>query len=88
MRHQHGKGYEMQSDKRLCQSFVVAHQAAKARHPGEAALDYPTTRQQHKATLGRRQLDDFQADTVGLGSSSRLVAGVTLIDKRDWVRSS
>jgi hypothetical protein len=66
MHHQPGKGYEMQSDKRLCQSFIVAHYAAKARHPGEAGLDYPTTRHQHKAALGPRQLDDFQADTVRL----------------------
>jgi hypothetical protein len=59
----------MYSGKPLCQSFMVSRQAAKARHPGEAALDYPTTRQQPKAIRGRGQLDDFQADTVGLGSS-------------------
>jgi hypothetical protein len=56
----------MQSDERLRQSFIVVHQAAKARHPSKAALDYPTTGQQREATLGRRQLDDFQADTVRL----------------------
>jgi hypothetical protein len=76
MSQQHGKGYEMQSDQHLRQALIVARQTAEARHPAKAALDNPATRQQHKAALDRRQLHDFQADSMFLSGSSWIVAGV------------
>ena len=39
MRYEHGKGDEMQPCQCLFQTLVVTRQAAKASHPGEAALN-------------------------------------------------
>ena len=88
MRHQHGEGNEMQAGQRLRQAFVVASQAAEARHPGKTAFDYPTPRQQHKAALGGGQLDDFQPDAIRLSVSSGLVAGIPLVHKGNLDRAT
>ncbi len=71
----------MQADERFGQPLVIAGQASKARHPGEAAFHDPAAGQQHKAALGGRQFDDLQANPVGLGLRGWLVACVALSTK-------
>ena len=77
---------KVQSGQRLCQPFIIADKAAEACHPTETALDHPATRQQHEAALGRGQLDDFETDAMLLSRGSSLVAGVALVDERDFDR--
>jgi hypothetical protein len=72
MGHPHGEGYKMKTGPRFRQAFVAAHSPAKAGHPGKAALGHPAARQQHKAILGGRQLDDFQPGGVFRGIRSGL----------------
>lgn len=82
----------MQSDQRLWQAFIVAHQAAKAGRPGEGALDHPATGQEHEALTGLGQLDDLQTQVVGGGlfgqvcfSTSRIV---NKLDRMCWLLAS
>ena len=42
--------------------FVVAHEAAPARHPGERALDNPSTRDDFEAHGGVGSLDDLDGE--------------------------
>ena len=70
----------MQCGKRFCESFVVSGQTTESRRPCEAALDDPTSRQQHEAAFCFGMFDDFQLDAMfGSGLCSRCV-GVSLID--------
>jgi hypothetical protein len=78
----------LQANQRLCQALIVACQAAEARHAerGEAALDYPTSGQQHKATLGRRQFRNLQPDALALSVACGLLAGVAQVYEGDFDR--
>jgi hypothetical protein len=58
------------------------------RHPGETALDDPTTGQAHKALPGVGQFDHFQPNAVLESRFCGLFSRVTLIHKRDFNRVS
>gem|GEM_PF-5563182 len=45
------------TSERLCRPFFTAGESAKARDPGEPALDDPSPRQQHETAALRGQLD-------------------------------
>src|SRR5690606_21957174 len=81
--HQESKGQEMQASQSFGQALVVACQAAKTRCPAERTFNHPTTRQEHKAALGIRQLDNFQADTLVSRRLVSVATGVALVDKGD-----
>jgi hypothetical protein len=87
MRHQDGKGHEVQAGERFGQAFVVASQAAEACHPGKAAFDHPAARQQNEASLGRRQLNNFESNAVLCRSGGRFIAGVTRSTKATLTES-
>ena len=80
MEHEAGKSDEVQARQHPWQALIIASEAAKARGPGEVALDDPATRQQDEAVLGLGQLDDLELDAVGRGVRRRLVARVPLVD--------
>lgn len=80
MQHQAGKGHEMQTRQDLWQPLIVTGQAAEAGGPSKVSLDDPALGQENKAVLGLRQLDDLEADAMGLGSVSRVLARVALVD--------
>lgn len=52
MQHEASKGQEREPRHCFWQPLIVTRQAAKARQPGETALDDPAAWQQNKATLG------------------------------------
>lgn len=56
-----GEGDDMHPGQRLCDVFVVTHQATEARHPNEPALDHPEPRQHDNTPLDRRLCDHLQA---------------------------
>jgi hypothetical protein len=66
--HQTDEGEEMKPCERSSQALIVASQTPKACSPSEAALDHPTTGQQHKSAFGLSTLDSLQLDTMRLGS--------------------
>lgn len=78
-KHQAGKGDVVQAGIDFGETLVIACQAPEAGHPSNAALDHPAPRQQDKAALGLRELDDFQGDSLGLSGLGRSCAGVALI---------
>jgi hypothetical protein len=43
VQHEHGEGDDVQARQRRGEAFVVAHQPAEARLPGEAAFHDPAT---------------------------------------------
>ncbi len=67
MRYQDSKGQEMQPFQGVRQTLIVASEAAEACHPAETPFYYPATGQEHKASLGVGQLDDFQANALFRG---------------------
>ncbi len=80
MQHEAGEGHEVQTADGLGQPFIVAHQAAEARLPGEAALHDPAPGQQHEAPARLGVCDDLQAEALRLGVGRRLRPGIALID--------
>lgn len=86
LEHQDGQRQEMQAGQGLRQAFVIACQTPETGRPGETPFDDPPPRQEHKAFLGLRQPDDFQAQTVGGCGLLRLLTRVALIDVRQLHR--
>ncbi len=80
MKHEYNKGQQVKTSQGLRPAFIVASQATEAGHPGETALHDPSAGQQHEATFGLRQRDDFQAHPMGLGRLGRHIAGGARID--------
>lgn len=54
--------------------------------PAEVVFDYPAARRQRKAALGRRQLDESQADAMRLSVRARLIAGLALVHEGGFDR--
>lgn len=77
MSHQHGESQKMQAFERFREPFIVECQATKTGQPSETALDHPAPRQDHKATFGIRELNDFKPNAL---FGSRLT-GVALVNK-------
>ena len=84
LEHQYRKGQQMQTCQCLRQALVVSRQTTEPRRSAETALHDPTPRQQHTAFFCLWQLHRFQANAVLLGSLSRRLASVSLIDKSDF----
>src|SRR4051812_16609923 len=76
----------MKANQGLRQALIITGKTAKASHPSETALDNPTTRQEDKTTLGSRQFDHFQADSVLQGGFSSLLTRVALVNEGDFNR--
>src|SRR5438093_10306380 len=86
--HEHSKGQEVKPSQLFRQAFVVAGQPAETSHPCEAALYYPPAGQQHKPSLGIRQLDHLQPDALLLGSLGSVVTRVALVYKCYFYRAA
>src|SRR5436853_7589375 len=80
MKHKASEGEEVETGKRLAQTFVVAGQSAKSRGPSETALDRPATRQEHEATLCFGMFHDLQLNPMLSGGLLRIVSGIALIN--------
>lgn len=72
------------TSQRLGQAFIIASQAKKTGHPGEAALHYPSKWQKHEAALGHWQFDYLQAHSMLLGCLSGVLTGIPLIHKSQF----
>ena len=62
------------------QSFVISGQATAARCPGKAALDDPSSREQHESAFGFGMLNHFQLNAVLFRGLGGVFAGIALID--------
>jgi hypothetical protein len=71
----------MKSGQSLCQSFIVAGQAAEARRPGKSAFNHPGVRRQDKTALDFGMLDHLQLDAVLLGGRGGIYSDVELKDE-------
>jgi hypothetical protein len=71
-----------EATKCLRQPLVVAGQAAKAGHPGDAASNHPPSWQQDKALLGLRKFHHFQPYALCSGITGWPLAAVSLVNKR------
>ena len=60
MKHEGDKSQPMITGQGVCQSFVIASQAAEARGPSEGAFHHPSAREQDKTALGFMMFDHFQ----------------------------
>lgn len=58
MKHEAGKGDEMQSRHGFRHLLLVSGEPSEAGCPGEGSLDHPAPGQQHEALLRLRQPDD------------------------------
>src|SRR5215207_5818117 len=74
----------MEAGKGWGKPLIITGEAAEARGPGEGALDYPTSRQEHKASLGFGEFYYFQADSVLLAGRGGIAPRVTLIHIREF----
>src|SRR5579859_2104604 len=79
MKQKNSESQQVENRQGLRQALIVASQTPKTSHPGERALDHPSTRQEHEAALGLRQLDHFQADTMLFGCIGGCVTGIASI---------
>ena len=68
--HQDGESQKVKTRQGLGQTFIITSQSPKTSGPGERAFNHPALRQQDKAFLGFRQLDDDQVQ------ASRYLSGV------------
>ena len=82
MEHDADGGHIVETDEGSVESLVVTSEPPEATHPGKGALDYPTTWQQHKPSLGFGQLHYLQLDAVFLGRLGRCFSCVSLIHER------
>ena len=78
----------MKSFMRGVEPFVLAHESAEAGRPGEAALDHPAARQQHKPAFRHGVFVHFEPDAVVLGGLRHGRPGVALIDISHLDRAS
>jgi hypothetical protein len=86
MKHEDGKGLEMQTRQRPKQALIVTNEATKMSQPAETAFNNPAAREKDKALFRLRQLDDHQANAVLFRVLSRDFACITLVDKSDLNR--
>ena len=79
MKHETGKDDQMQASKRAWKSLVIAYEASKTGCPSKRALNYPSARQQDKATLGFGMFDHFQTNAMFFCGFRWNIAGIALV---------
>jgi hypothetical protein len=84
--HQKAERDIMQPLERLAEAFIVARQPTESRHPAERTLHQPAPWQKHETALGLGQLHDLQVDPVTRGITLGVVAGIALVDVRQFDR--
>ncbi|MGF6819557.1 hypothetical protein OKW33_006451 [Paraburkholderia atlantica] len=80
-KHKHGYDDKMRTCECFGQAFVVTWEASKAVDPSEAALDYPSPRQQQETLFRFVQLDHLGINSLGARSLRRMFARVPPIGK-------
>ena len=78
--HQYRERQKMQSGEFFRQSLVISGESPKSCRPAETTLNYPPTRQQHKAFFRFRQFDHFRFDAVGFGFFFGSFARIVLVN--------